>query len=92
MAETKTSAQLRQELAAAEWNEYQSARKAKQEERIVLLTQKIATRQAELADAKKKLAEINAEIKSGVIGIVPKPGNGGVVVTPLPGKIGVKGA
>jgi multidrug resistance efflux pump len=90
MAETKTSAQLRQELARVEWTEYLSARKAKQEERIKILADKAMIKTAELEDARAKLAAINAEIKSGVIGIVPKPGNG-VVVTPLPGNLSAKG-
>lgn len=92
MAEKKTSAQLRQELAEVEWNEYLSARRIKQAERVMLLTEKIKVKQAELEEAKKKLAEIDAEIKSGVVGIVPKPLSGGVVVAPLPGNLAAKGA
>jgi hypothetical protein len=91
MAEEKTAAQLREELASAEWKEYQSAKKAKQIERIALLSEKIATKQRELAEAKTKLADIDAQISSGKIGVVPKPGLG-VSVTPLPGTVGVKGA
>lgn len=91
MADVKTSAQLRDELAAVEWNEYLSAKRAKQAERVESLSAKVATRQRELDEAKKKLADIEAEIKSGKVGVVPKPGSG-VVVTPLPANLGVKGA
>jgi multidrug resistance efflux pump len=92
MAEKKTSAQLRQELAEVEWNEYLCALKAKQEERIKILADKVTLKTAELEDARAKLAAINARIKSGVVGIVPKPLSGGVVVAPLPGNLAAKGA
>ena len=88
----KTAAQLREELAVAEWKEYLSAKKAKQEERIKILADKVTIKTAELEDARAKLANINAQIKSGVVGIVPKPASGGVVVTPLPGTLAAKGA
>lgn len=91
MAEIKTAAQLREELAAAEWKEYLSARRARQSERIELLFSKVAAKTRELKDAQKKLAEIDVEIAGGVIGLVPKPGLGGVSVTPLPANLGVRG-
>jgi len=91
MTETKTSAQLRQELAELEWKEYQAARRIRQAERVMLLTERIKAKQAELADAQKRLAQIDAEIKSGVVGIVPRPGIGGVSVVVPTANLGVRG-
>jgi uncharacterized protein YlxW (UPF0749 family) len=91
MAEEKTAAQLRDELSVVEWKEYLGAKRARQAERIELLTGKIAAKQRELDEAKQKLADVEAQIKSGVVGVLPKSGTG-VVVTPLPGTVGVKGA
>lgn len=91
MAETKSAAQLRDELAAAEWREYLGAKQARQAERIALYEARIAENQRVLAEAKKKLADLEAQIKSGVVGIVPKPLAGGVNVTVPAGNLGVKG-
>jgi isocitrate dehydrogenase kinase/phosphatase len=91
MTDTKTVAQLRKELEAAEWNELLAAKKSRQVERIEKYSAKVKEDQRVLDDAKKLLAEIDAQIKSGVIGIVPKPNGGGVVVNVPAGKLGVKG-
>ena len=91
MADTKTAAQLRVELARLEWQEYQDARWQRQLNRVATYQGKLAIITQKRDEAKAQAAQIEAEIKSGFAGVVPKPASGGINITVPAGHLGVKG-
>jgi len=86
-----SAAELRAALTEREWREYLGARIAKEKERIALIQAKIDQRLVVVADSKRQLAELEAELASGKVREIPKPKAGGVTIEVPAGNLNVKG-
>jgi hypothetical protein len=87
----KTAAELQAMADAAAWKEYLQAQKAKQAERIVGIQAVIDGKVKVIAEAKEKIKLLDAQLASGVVGKVPKPTPGGVVIGVPTGIMDAKG-